>query len=229
MEEIPQIEIRSLSIPEIPSYILEPSRSIPTASPVTVQLGFPIVNLPGCVQSNKEKNPKNTSLLKDDPKGTLTLCDGSTPSFDPIEFTPEDYLQTPKASIPPYKPPTDTQLPIPINNIPNIPKPELEKESTENKEVILEQEKIDIMEYIPPLESVVSTAVIATAAATSALVARPLANLILKLIKPITKKVITKISSKFRKVEILSVEERRELQREKTEALREFQKLTRRR
>ena len=227
MEEIPQIEIRSLSIPEIPSYILEPSRSIPTASPVTVQLGFPIVNLPGCVQSNKEKNPKNTSLLKDDPKGTLTLCDGSTPSFDPIEFTPEDYLQTPTASIPPYKPPIDTQLPI--NIIPNIPKPELEKESTENKEVILEQEKIDIMEYIPPLESVVSTAVIATAAATSALVARPLANLILKLTKPITKKVITKISSKFRKVEILSVEERRELQREKTEALREFQKLTRRR
>lgn len=227
MEEIPDIEIRSLSIPEIPSYILEPSRSIPITSPVTVQLGFPIVNLPGCVQSNKEKNPKNTSLLKDDPKGTLTLCDGSTPSFDPIEFTPEDYLQTPKAPIPPYKPPADIQ--IPIDNIPNISKPESKKESIEKKEVILEEEQIDIVDYLPPLESVVSTAVIATAAATSALVARPLANLILKLIKPITKKVVTKISSKFRKVEILSVEERRELQREKTEALREMQKLTRRR
>lgn len=229
MEEIPEIEIRSLSIPEIPSYISEPSRSIPITSPVTVQLGFPIVNLPGCVQSNKEKNPKNTSLLKDDPKGTLTLCDGSTPSFDPIEFTPEDYLQTPKAPIPPYKPPrTDTQIPIDV--IPNILKPELKKESTEKKEVILEEEQIDIVDYLPPLESVVSTAVIATAAATSALVARPLANLILKLIKPITKKAVAKISSKFRKVEvILSVEERRELQREKTEALREIQKLTRRR
>ena len=129
MENIPYIEIRPISISpigtmDIPKYVIAPSQSIPTAVPVTVNLGVPIVNLPGCVESNKENNPKNTALLQDDPNGTLTFCDGSLPSFNPIDFNAEDYLQPSKAPVPPYKPP-ETDFKTPQIKPPITPKTEI--------------------------------------------------------------------------------------------------------
>ena len=230
MENIPNIDLRPISISpirslDIPSYVMTPSQSIPTAVPVTVQLGFPIVNLPGCVESNKEQNPKNTALLQDDPNGTLTFCDGSLPSFNPIDFNAEDYLQPSKAPVPPFKP-SETDFKTPQIKPPSIPKTEIPIIKTEEPENLVLEENINIVDYLPPVEAVVSTTVIAAAAGTSALVARPLANLLLKIIRPIMKKIIKKVSTNFGKEEILlSVEERREIQREKTEAVRAIRKL----
>ena len=230
MENIPNIEIRPISISpirsmDIPKYVIAPSQSIPTAAPVTVNLGFPIVNLPGCVESNKENNPKNTALLQDDPNGTLTFCDGSLPSFNPIDFNVEDYLQPSKAPVPPYKPP-ETDFKSPQIKPPTIPKTEIPVIRTEEKEDPIIEETINIVDYLPPVEAVVSTTVIAAAAASGALVARPLANFMLKIIRPVMKKVIKKVSNKFGKEEIvLSINERREIQREKTEAVRAIRKL----
>jgi hypothetical protein len=230
MENIPNIEIRPISIRpirsmDIPKYVMSPSQSIPTAAPVTVNLGVPIVNLPGCVESNKEQNPKNTALLKDDPNGTLTFCDASLPSFNPIDFNAEDYLQPSQAPVPPYKPP-ETNFTSPQIEVPIIPKTEIPITKTEEKEVIIQEENISIIDYLPSTDAIISTTVIAAAAGTGALVARPLANLLLKIIRPVMKKVIKKVSTKFGKEEILlSVEERREIQREKTEALRAIRKL----
>jgi len=230
MENIPNIEIRPISIRpirsmDIPKYVMSPSQSIPTAAPVTVNLGVPIVNLPGCVESNKEQNPKNTALLKDDPNGTLTFCDASLPSFNPIDFNAEDYLQPSKAPVPPYKP-SETNFTSPQIEVPIIPKTEIPITKTEEKEVIIQEENISIIDYLPSTDAIISTTVIAAAAGTSALVARPLANLLLKIIRPIMKKIIKKVSTNFGKEEILlSVEERREIQREKTEAVRAIRKL----
>lgn len=232
MENIPNIEIRPIFISpirsmDIPKYVIAPSQSIPTAVPVTVQLGVPIVNLPGCVESNKEQNPKNTALLKDDPNGTLTFCDASLPSFDPIDFNAEDYLQPSKALVPPYKSlESETDFKTPQINPPVIPKTEIPVIKTEEKEVVIQEENISIIDYIPPMDAIISTTVIAAAAGTSALVARPLANLLLKIIRPVMKQIIKKVSTNFGKEEILlSVEERREIQREKTEAVRAIRKL----
>ena len=230
MENIPNIEVRPIFIRpirsmDIPKYVMSPSQSIPTAAPVTVNLGVPIVNLPGCVESNKENNPKNTALLQDDPNGTLTFCDGSLPSFKPIEFNAEDYLQPSKAPVPPYKPP-ETDFKSPQIKPPTIPKTEIPIIKTEETEEPIIEEPINIIDYLPSTDAIISTTVIAAAAATSALVARPLANFLLKIIRPVMKKVIKKVSTKFGKEEILlSVEERREIQREKTEALRAIRKL----
>lgn len=230
MENIPNIELRPISISpirsmDIPNYVMTPSQSIPTAVPVTVQLGFPIVNLPGCVESNKEQNPKNTALLQDDPNGTLTFCDGSLPSYNPIDFNAEDYLQPSKAPVPPYKPP-ETDFKSPQIKPPIIPKTEIPTIKTEEPENPVIEEPINIIDYLPPAEAVVSTTVIAAAAATSALVARPLANFLLKIIRPAMKKIIKKVSTNLGKEEvILSITERREIQREKSEAVRAIRKL----
>ena len=93
--EIPEIKVDDIDIPEVPNWLNTAPQSIPFAAPVTINIGTPIVNIPGCVEANKERNPKNTNLLEDDPKGTLVLCDGQTPSFNPINFEPNQVLPTP--------------------------------------------------------------------------------------------------------------------------------------
>ena len=58
--------------------------------PVTMNVGTPIVNMPGCVKVHKEnaKNPKNRNkmLVNDDPKGNTVLCDAGAPYYEPAEY-----------------------------------------------------------------------------------------------------------------------------------------------
>ena len=43
-----EIRIRELDIQPIPDWLMNSTQSLPTANPVTVEIGFPIVNIPGC-------------------------------------------------------------------------------------------------------------------------------------------------------------------------------------
>jgi hypothetical protein len=118
------IEIRKLDIPEIGDWFTSPPQVITPTSPVTQQIGVPIVNIPGCVEANKEKNPKNTSLLEDDPKGTITLCDAGTPSFNPIQYEPDQIIPTTSSPIPKTnteEPDKSESLPVPKVETPEIP------------------------------------------------------------------------------------------------------------
>ena len=116
------IQIRKLDIPEIGEWLISPPQAIPPVPPVTQQIGVPIINIPGCVEANKEKNPKNTSLLEDDPKGTITLCDAGTPSFNPIDYEPEQIIPTTPAPVPKTKTPEKPEsLPAPKVKAPEIP------------------------------------------------------------------------------------------------------------
>ena len=58
--------------------------------PVTVRIGTPVVNMPGCVKAHKEnaKNPanRNKMLVDNDPKGNVVLCDGGMPYFEPPDY-----------------------------------------------------------------------------------------------------------------------------------------------
>ena len=62
--------------------------------PVTMQVGTPIVNMPGCVKVHKEnaKNPKNRNkmLVDDDPKGNTVLCDAGAPYYEPADYDYRD-------------------------------------------------------------------------------------------------------------------------------------------
>ena len=64
-------------------WTIQPPKSLPISVPVTMQVGTPIVNMPGCVKVHKEnaKNPKNRNkiLVDDDPKGNTVLCDAGAP------------------------------------------------------------------------------------------------------------------------------------------------------
>ena len=182
--------------------------------PVTVDIGLPIVQIPGCVEA---RDSTSSTLPTDDPKGNFTVCDAGLPSYDPLQYEPNQVILTTPAEVP--KVPEPPEPPVP--EIPETPK-------TPPQTVVLEEEKVEtepeipwVEEYLPPVSTVTTTASIAVVATTSALLAKPLADFLLKLIKPTIKKILTKLKTMIgKKVKVESLRERRGQQRSRNKAVR---------
>ena len=107
MKQIPNISIgikeikivSNLQIKRIPEYLVPPETSIPTALPVTLQIGTPLIDLPGCVEYNPANNDSE-NLVDQDERGNVILCDGTMPSFNPINYEPERIVPTRPALVP---------------------------------------------------------------------------------------------------------------------------------
>jgi len=244
--EIPDIRTRNLDVPEID--ILGPS--VPQVFtgypvPVTVEMGIPIVNMPGCVETRETDD-----LREIDPRGNMTFCDGNVPSFNPIQFEPNRKLPTAPAGVDTRQrktPPID-ELPIPktppAGAVIECPTPAqnakepvgtyiegFRKKVTDyqlvGNQCIQITEKVPIPEQIiaglPSPGSVVMTGGIAVIATASALMAKPLADVLLKVIKPTVKKVMKKIAAiRGKSVPVLSATERRAEQRIRSHAIRKL-------
>jgi len=217
MPKIPEIhipQIREIAAPNLPS-----------ARPVTLELGPPIIEMPGCVPVHPDAK-LNPSLLQDDPGRVGAFCPhGQVPSFNPMDFIPNEFVRTtpvqPKAtdsndkeSAAPNVPPT-LRLPEPNattpqrTEIPALSKPIIEK----------------VVDGLPSVEMVVTTTTIALVASTSALVAKPAGELILKLIRPTVKKAVKKVAQiRGLPEEIESVFERRISQRDRNHAIRDLRR-----
>ena len=189
--EISEVEIKGLAIPSVPhTWINSPHISIPKVPSITdtIYIGVPIINVPGCVEAHKD-GKKNKVLKDDDPDGTQVFCDGETPSFDPIEYTPEDLIIIQEAPPPPVS--NTEQPPLETPPIPEIPK------TTEDKEVISTEEQPTtwIEEYLPApaeISTTTSIAVIATGAAAAT-------PLLLRVVKPVIQKTWKTIQKKLGK------------------------------
>ena len=242
--EIKELKIKGNSIPEVnifDSNIPQVFTGYPI--PITVNIGFPVVDMPGCVETRETDDLKQV-----DPRGNMVFCDGQVPSFNPPNFEPNKMLPTqrPEVDTRQPKPPAAPDLPIPKTPpaTANIQCPTPAQEAKEPVGTYIEgfrkkvtdyqlignqciqiTEKVPIPEQIiaglPSPGSVVMTGGIAVIATTSALMAKPLADVLLKVIKPTVKKVMKKIAKIRGKVDpILSVKERQDLQRERTQAIR---------
>ena len=101
MPEIPFITSREIIIGDttirtVPTYELNTtSQSIPYAPPVVVNIGVPIVDVPGCVEAHESNNKSKTVGSDDADRGLITYCDGTLPNFNPINFEPLQVLPTP--------------------------------------------------------------------------------------------------------------------------------------
>ena len=189
--EISEVEIRGLAIPSVPhTWINSPHVSIPKVPSITdtIYIGVPIINIPGCVEAHKD-GKKNKVLKDDDPDGTQVFCDAETPSFDPIEYTPEDLIIIQEAPPPPVS--NTEQPPLETPPIPEIPK------TTEDKEVISTEEQPTtwVEEYLPSPAEVSTTTSIAVIATTTA-AATPL---LLRVIKPVIQRAWKTIQKKLGK------------------------------
>ena len=77
--------IRATYISDTRIWLNNVPQATPIEVPVTMQVGTPVVNMPGCVTVHKENNKRdpsrNKNLVNDDPKGQTTLCDAGAPYF----------------------------------------------------------------------------------------------------------------------------------------------------
>ena len=249
---ISDIGIRELNIPPVRTIFDGTAPSVPAAPPVVLEVGLPVVDIPGCVEAH-EKSDTNENLLDDDPKGTKTFCDAETPSFAPIQYEPERLVPTNSAPVPktesPEKPvpevPKAPEVKPPPVNTAKIDCPTREQELKNpigkilkgnekitgyelvGKECLMVTEKLSIPDQIigniPNAGAVTTTAGIAVVATTSALMAKPLADLLLRVVKPTVKKIIKKIAAiRGKKTPTLSVRDRRDQQRLYSHALRKL-------
>ena len=121
MSPINEIEVPNITIPNVVSnqHWLNGIPNVPSNHPpITTQIGFPIVEIPGCVTMHKDNEDKITGLpfdkdlVNQDPKGTTTLCPhGEYPSYEAMEYTPEQLIIQREIPPPPVEPPPEIEPP----------------------------------------------------------------------------------------------------------------------
>ena len=211
---VPQIHSRDWLIPNVPS----------NHPPITTQIGFPIVDMPGCVKMHKDNTdhvtrlPFDHDLVNQDENGVTTLCPhGEYPSYDAMDYQPENLIITRETPPPPVAPP-----PTPPEFTPDAI-PDTKEEvacpgpgqlrvgditqsgdervtghelSTDGKTCVTLYEDTTVVEkFLPSINQSTTTVAIAVLA-TAGAAATPL---LLRVIKPIIKKLTTAIQEKLGK------------------------------
>ena len=243
-------QVSNLFINETPDWLKTPSQAIPIYPPVSTQVGVPIVNIPGCVESHRDSS-ENQTLKDEDKDGVRVFCDAGTPSYSPLDYDPRRLeVTTTSPPPPPYKPPEAEEITPPKAKTNTPPPPPAKAEcpsraqelknpvgkilegnkkitryETVGKECLPVFENLNIpdqiVQNIPSAGMITVTASIAMVATTSALLAKPLADLLLKVVKPVTKKVVKKIASlRGKKLPVLSATERKAEQRDRNRAIK---------
>ena len=221
IQEISEVNVR---VEDTPSWVTTPPAVPNTYVPVTINLGFPIVNMPGCVEAHPDNKtqigpnglPLDRNLVNDDEAGVKILCpDGQFPSYNPINFEPEQVIPTVAAPPPPVSPPapeipdtgnivTDKETPCPGPGqlrVGDVTQSGDERvvghrllEDGKTCETLYEPTSV-IEKYLPPINqasTVTALAVVATAGAAAT-------PLLIRIIKPIVKKIWAKIQKKLGK------------------------------
>jgi len=242
-------QVSNLIINDTPDWLKTPSHAVPIYPPVTSQVGIPIVNIPGCVESHRDSS-ENQTLKEEDRDGVQVFCDAGTPSYNPLDYDPRRLKITTESSPPPPVIPNTPEAPetpdAQASPPPSQSKSECPSRAQELKnpvgKILEGNKKItgyetvgkeclpvfetlnipdQIVQNIPSAGMITVTASIAVVATTSALLAKPLADLLLKVVKPTVKKVIKKIAALRGKTPpVLSVSQKRAEQRDRNRAIK---------
>ena len=228
MEPIQKIDVPNITIPQFGTneVWLNGVPFVPSNHPsVTTQIGFPIVEMPGCVkmhQDNKDhvtRMPFDHDLVNQDEDGVTTLCPhGEYPSYDAMDYQPEQLIITRETPPPPVEPPPtppeftpdtipdakqeDVQCPGPGQlRVGDVTQSGDERvvghrllEDGKTCETLYEPTTI-VEKYIPPLNQV-STVTALAVVATAGAAATPL---LIRIIRPAIKKLWTTLQKKLGK------------------------------
>ncbi len=178
------------------------------------------INVPGCTYQHRDiKNTGNRNLLLDDPNGVFTVCDAPFPSFNPMNYQPNNLImsedtpiQSTDPEIPEPKPPV-TQNPVEKKEEFFIKCPDSEKDQRVgdfrndkrlervighklnedgSKCITLYEDTSFTEQYIPNVPAITNAAAIAVVAAST--------PILINLVKPLVKQIITKLTKKKNKV-----------------------------
>ena len=191
--------------------------------PVTLQLGFPIVELPGCVETHQDNKiganrlPLDRDLVNDDPNGVTILCpNGEYPSYNAMNFEAVQAVPTTAAPPPPVAPPApeipDTGKVVPPEKEVPCPGPNQlrvgDVTQSGNERVVghrllgdgktcetLYEPTTAVEKFLPPLNQA-STVTALAVFATAGAAATPL---LIRVIRPVIKKLWATIQKKIGK------------------------------
>ena len=207
------VNVFRIEVPQI--YSLPPATQ---TVPFILNIGSPVVDLPGCVEYHPDAadNRETPNLKEDDSNGTRVLCDGDYPTYNAMDYTPEDlniYVETPPPVVePPPDPPGAPETPDTGGLTEDIPCPGPAQlrvgdvtQSGDEKVVghelqgttcvTLYEPTSPVEKYIPPINQV-STVTALAVVATAGAAATPL---LIRVIRPVIKKVWTTVQKKLGK------------------------------
>ena len=85
--------------------------------PVVLNIGNPIVDMPGCVKAHQDNQyhksglPVDRNLVQDDPDKAMIVCDATVPSYDAMNYEPEQLIITRETPPPVVAPPPEVDPP----------------------------------------------------------------------------------------------------------------------
>ena len=225
---INEIEVPNITIPNVVSnqQWLNSIPNIPSNHPpITTQIGFPIVDMPGCVKMHKDNKDHVTGksfdkdLVNQDPKGSTVLCPhGEYPSYNAMDYSPEQLIITRQIPPPPVEPPPEVESPV-VPDTGNVTKEEVPCPGPAQLRVGAITQSVDetvvghrlidngktcetlyepttiVEKFLPPpnqAATVTALAVVATAGAAAT-------PLLIRVIRPVIKKIWTTIQKKLGK------------------------------
>ena len=224
---IPTIEIGEVSVQEVyvPNWIQQQPTVDYLVPPVVLNIGNPIVNMPGCVKAHRDNQyhksglPVDKNLVEQDPDKAMILCDAQVPSYDAMNYEPEQLIIVREAAVPnvspPETPPTptvpdtgdlspDEEVPCPgpsqlrVGDVTQSGDERVtgHQLSEDGKTCETLYEPTTALEkYIPPINQVTSVTALAVVA-TAGAAATPL---LIRIIRPVIKKVWTTLQKKLGK------------------------------
>ena len=197
--------------------------------PVVLNIGNPIVDMPGCVKAHQDNQyhksglPVDRNLVEDDPDKAVIVCDATVPSYDAMNYEPEQLIFIKEVEPPPVEPPPEPpeaeapdtgdvspekEFLCPAPNQPRVG--DLTQKGDERvigheerdidgvKTCVVLYEDTTLVEKLLPSTNQVTTTTAIAVVATAAAAATPI---LLRVVKPIITKVWKTIQKKFGKTE----------------------------
>ena len=210
---INEVNVFRIEVPQI--YSLPPA--VQTV-PFILNIGSPVVNMPGCVKYHPDAadNRQTPNLIEDDSSGSRVLCDADYPTYDAMDYTPEDlniYVETPPPKVePPPDPPGAPETPDTGGLTEDVPCPgpaqlrvgDVTQSGDEkvvghelqgNICVTLYEPTSPVEKYVPPVNQVTTVTALAVVA-TAGAAATPL---LIRVIRPVIKKLWATVQKKLGK------------------------------
>ena len=223
---IPRIHVKEVDIPNIylPDWMSRQPNVEHLVPPVVLNIGNPIVDMPGCVKMHRDNQyhnnglPIDRNLVENDSDQAMIVCDAEVPSYDAMNYEPEQLIitrETPPPPVePPPAPPEFTPDEIPDAKQEEVPCPgpaqlRVGDTTQTGDERVVGHRLIDngktcetlyepttiVEKFLPPpnqAATVTALAVVATAGAAAT-------PLLIRVIRPVIKKVWTTIQKKLGK------------------------------
>ena len=213
---IPNIGIKKVTVPRIEAPGIYNYVPHTQTQPFILHIGSPVVNMPGCVKFHPDAadNRETPNLKEEDSNGTKVICDATYPTYDAMDYTPEDLLILTETPPPKVEPPPEVEPP-PLPDTGDIPTGDIEcpgpaqlrvgdlTQSGDERVVghelqgttcVTLYEPTTVVEKFLPSANQATTTVAIAVIATAGAAATPL---LLRLIKPIIKKLTTTVQKKL--------------------------------